>query len=91
MPYVVAVAPPFVVSLSPFNRFAAYALPLLLTSVDGIVHAGAFNVHPLNAYPGLASGVGGTSAASYVQLDGTPLPLNVVPLLYHVVFIVFAL
>ena len=41
MPYVAAVAPPDVVSIAPFDLFAAYAVPLLVLSVlliDDAVH-----------------------------------------------------
>jgi len=53
--------------------------------------SGTRNVHPPNVYPGLAAGVGGVSAASYVHVAGILSPVNCVPLLYHVVFIVLAL
>ena len=53
--------------------------------------AGTRNVHPPNVYPGLAAGVGGVSAASYLHVPGILFPVNCSPLLYHVVFIVLAL
>ena len=68
-----------------------YDVPLEPTNVDGTLHDGTLNVHPPNTYPALGAGVGGVSALSYVHVAGILFPVNCVPLLNHVVFIVLAL